>query len=151
MLLLIQGIGSFGLGDSEKAQIPYTSYSFEEPERGIWQIEIRTAQEEELPEDKLHASMIIENRSVFKIWSHMTSYKHVKGQEIGVVSRLFADSVTANHAIKEEPIPIKSDSLIADLDITLPDGTTTSVEMRDDGKHYDKNARDGICSSFFLY
>jgi len=80
---------------------------------------------------KSHVSLIVENRSILQIGSHLNTYQSIVGKEVGVTTKLFSSKSLNRTNIKEIPkgIKILGDKMV-DLQIVKPDGEVLIYEMK---------------------
>jgi len=138
--------GTFGWA---LTNVPSVTYILPKPEIGQWNVKITAPKakvlvnsKKESASPKPQAFLLIENPDEVGILTHMNSYEHKVGDQIGVVARIFDSNVKVPEG--ELPLPLKAISTVAFIYITKPDLSTVTIKMHDDGENFDGEAEDGI-------
>eukprot|EP01097_Dermamoeba_algensis_P003329 TRINITY_DN2343_c0_g1_i2.p1 TRINITY_DN2343_c0_g1~~TRINITY_DN2343_c0_g1_i2.p1 ORF type:complete len:744 (-),score=170.88 TRINITY_DN2343_c0_g1_i2:88-2241(-) len=76
------------------------------------------------------------NKSPLSLYSHLLDYNLLKGKKIGLRAMFKSEASSVTN--------LKYDVDERELDIELPNGTTLSLTMQDDGLHDDLEANDGV-------
>ncbi|NJN53365.1 MAG: conditioned medium factor [Anaerolineae bacterium] len=127
---------SLGIGNS---QFPGDVYNFAAPAAGLWTVQVTAAAAPE--KSGVNGYLVISSDSPYRLYSHLTTYNLLVGQEIGLTTRLTTESGT-----EAQPGSISS----ATMRLKLADGRTQLLPLFDDGLHQDGAANDGTWGATFI-
>eukprot|EP00817_Percolomonadidae_sp_ATCC50343_P006788 CAMPEP_0117422914 /NCGR_PEP_ID=MMETSP0758-20121206/3672_1 /TAXON_ID=63605 /ORGANISM="Percolomonas cosmopolitus, Strain AE-1 (ATCC 50343)" /LENGTH=614 /DNA_ID=CAMNT_0005205847 /DNA_START=360 /DNA_END=2204 /DNA_ORIENTATION=- len=164
------GVASF-FGLSKQSSIPSMTFSFDNPNHGIWGIKIVS---KETPQSKMEGavesttdlSIMLENDSDYKIMSYLSTYHLTEGEKVGFVSRLYDQKefekkkqmlrgTVRNEREFEEILPDALSPKVApmevvDMNVVYPDGKEHVIHMKDDGKSQDEAELDNVYGGHFV-
>ncbi len=134
---VVQRIGQIGL---EQQSFSGDIYTFAQPERGAWQMTVRTAVSPSST-DAPSGYLLLSNESPYQIYAHLSSYNLWTGNQIGLVAYAY-DAAQDSGA----SAPAAAANIIrrAQMRLIAPNGRTQRLIMFDDGRHGDGAANDGI-------
>lgn len=134
---VVQRTGQIGL---EQQSFAGDIYTFARPERGAWQVTVRTAVAPSVT-DAPSGYLLLSNESPYQIYAHLSSYNLWTGSQIGLVAYAYDASQDSGASA-----PTAATNIIrhAQMRLIAPDGRETRLIMFDDGRHGDGAARDGI-------
>ena len=134
---VVQRTGQIGL---EQHSFSGEIYTFARPERGAWQITVRTAVAPSTS-DAPSGYLLLSNDSPYQIYTHLSSYNLWTGNQIGLVAYAYdASSDSGELAPTAAPDIIRQ----AQMRLITPEGRTVRLLMFDDGRHDDGAANDGV-------
>ncbi len=126
---------SLGIGNS---QYPADVYTFIAPPTGLWTVQVSASVTPQ--KSGVAGYLVISGDSPYRLYSHLTTYNLLVGQEIGLTTRLTGESGT-------EALPGSISS--ATMRLTMADGRELTLPLSDDGQHQDGAANDGVWGATF--
>lgn len=132
-----QQTASVGLGDNTfEGQL----YTIEAPKAGEWWVQITTETAPTAAE--INGYLVVSSDSSYQLYSHLSSYDLLVGNEIGLVTQMYKDADDADRTA----VPTALSGVIneAILLVKSPDGQEMKLPMADDGLHADGAAGDGV-------
>ncbi len=127
---------SLGMGNT---QYPGDVYTFAAPPAGLWTVQVSAATAP--AQSGVAGYLVISGDSPYRLYSHLTTYNLLVGQEIGLTTRLTTESGT-------EALPGSISS--ATMHLKLADGRELTLPLSDDGLHQDGAAGDGVWGATFI-
>jgi hypothetical protein len=146
------------IGFNEHNGIPTKTYVFKKLLPAMYEFEVscpaNTPELAKMNEEQPHLQLLVYNESPLKVQTHLTTYSLQVGEEIGVVASLYEasqDKAAVPPAgfsakpitIADLPNPSGMNSILADMDVIMPDGEEVLIIMHDDGLRGDLKANDG--------
>lgn len=130
-------VSSFGM---EGAQVPARLFHFDSMPKGAWQVEVTG------PKNAQRAFLLLEGDADTELASHTWHGRQLVGETLGLTTQLTGvdgkgKALTGAAAGRIER---------AWINLTGPDGSTTTLPMYDDGLNGDGKAGDGIYGAGFL-
>ncbi|GJM42851.1 MAG: conditioned medium factor [Ardenticatenaceae bacterium] len=134
---VVQRTGEIGL---EQQSFSGDIYTFAQPERGAWQMTVRTAVAPSTT-DTPNGYLLLSNDSPYQIYAHLSSYSLWTNHQIGLVAYAY-DAAQDSGA----SAPAAAANIIrqAQMQLIAPNGRTTRLILFDDGRHGDGAANDGV-------
>lgn len=126
---------TLGMGNT---QFPADVYTFAAPPAGNWTVQVSAAAAPET--SGVSGYLVISGDSPYRLYSHLTTYNLLVGQEIGLTTRLTGESGT-------EALPGSISS--ATMRLTMADGRELTLPLSDDGLNQDGAANDGVWGATF--
>jgi len=133
---VIHQSSSLGIGAT---QYPGEVYTFASPPAGSWMVQVSTASAPD--KSGIGGYLVVSTDSPYRLYSHLTTYNLLVGQEIGFATRL----TNENESHPALPGSITS----ATMHLKMADGRELDFPMFDDGLHQDNAAGDGIWGAAF--
>lgn len=134
---VVQRTGEIGL---EQQSFTGDIYTFARPERGAWQMTVRTAVAPRTA-NAPSGYLLLSNDSPYQIYTHLSSYNLWTGSQVGLVAYAYDASLDSGATA-----PAAANNIIrqAQMRLIAPNGRTTRLVMFDDGRHGDGAANDGV-------
>jgi hypothetical protein len=132
-----QRTASVGVGDN---QFEGQLYSVAEPNAGKWSVQI-TTEAAPVAAKEVDGYLVVSSDSSYQLYSHLSSYDLLAGNEIGLVTQVYDDARSNGTAV---PTAVNGAIQEATLNVTTPAGETVAIPMADDGRHGDGEANDGV-------
>eukprot|EP01116_Phalansterium_solitarium_P011644 TRINITY_DN27396_c0_g1_i1.p1 TRINITY_DN27396_c0_g1~~TRINITY_DN27396_c0_g1_i1.p1 ORF type:complete len:678 (-),score=219.27 TRINITY_DN27396_c0_g1_i1:561-2594(-) len=138
----------FPLSDDGSATMPAIAFQFTRPLITVGDYTLKVVSKPDADPAVLAAGTHVFVVNLFnfdgvQVFTYLSSYSSsAVGQPIGLVTRV---TLQTNHTSGfGAPPPLQNSVTSALMDVTLPDGTTDSVKMHDDGLHNDLMPNDGV-------
>lgn len=90
---------------------------------------------------QLEGFMVVASETPYQLYTHLSSYDLLAGNQVGLVTRLYDATEAGETAV---PAPLSGVISSASMTVTLPDGTAQTVPMFDNGAANDGAANDGV-------
>ena len=128
-----------GMGNT---QFPGNRYTFSAPESGEWVVKISS----DSAKSGAQGYLVVDSDSPYTLYSHLTTYDLLVGNEIGLTTGLYNANNESDTAV---PALLPETITRAYIILTAPDGQRQRLRMYDDGQHADGAAGDGIFGVLF--
>ncbi len=133
------------LGTQESA-VPGELWRIEHPAVGDWHLKVRS-QAPPASGKPVDGYVLVGSKSPFRLFSNLATYHLVPGEAVGLVARVY----DAREQQPEGGAPRALRGLVRSAVVTigLPDGSTLTLPMADDGRNADGAAGDGVFGALF--
>ncbi|KAL6063394.1 Conditioned medium factor [Balamuthia mandrillaris] len=138
----------------DSASMNVTTYTFPEPQVGLWDIKLESRVQPKLRANEVIPDiyLLFGNKSPFKVMVQLNTYNLRRNQQVGLLAKLYDETlpsslVAANGSAlidSDNPLPLVNAVTEADMEVRLPDGTRVTMRMHDDGIHSDLLRNDGV-------
>jgi pimeloyl-ACP methyl ester carboxylesterase len=138
----------FPFGDM---QVQGTEYSFKHPKTGAYVLTIQTSTLSQELYNTLttnsgpDAYVVLWNEDALSTHTYLNTYSLLTGSQVGLVTRVFNTTFsTADMQAGKVPEALRGSVEDAVMSVMLPDGSTVTESMKDDGMSNDGDANDGV-------
>lgn len=125
-------------------QYPGVFYMLPNAPAGIYQLQITTSASPRQSDNLPHGYIAVTGDSPYRLYTHLSSYNLLTGQQVGLVSYIYRDN-----GQKDQPASVGGVIRDAGITLYLPDGSVQHIPMLDDGQHADGAANDGVFGGVF--